>query len=46
MKYNPNPCLDCDCYDPDFGCTMSGIDREYACPLVDDFEYNSPDESL
>ena len=29
----PNPCLDCDCYDPDMGCTMPGIDKSYACPL-------------
>lgn len=30
---NKNPCLDCDCYDPDMGCTMPGTDRWYACPL-------------
>ena len=31
-----NPCLDCDCYDPDLGgCTMPSIDRSYACPLED-----------
>ena len=29
----PNPCLDCDCYDPDMGCPMPGIDKSYACPL-------------
>lgn len=28
-----NECLYCDCYDEDFGCTMSSIDKEYACPL-------------
>lgn len=28
-----NPCHDCDCYDPDIGCTMSSLDRSYACPL-------------
>ena len=27
-----NLCLDCDCYDSDFGCTMSSIDKSYACP--------------
>lgn len=27
-----NECLDCDCYDGDFGCTMPSIDRSYACP--------------
>lgn len=31
-----NPCLDCDCYDPDFGCTMPSLDRYYACPLYAD----------
>jgi hypothetical protein len=30
---NENPCLYCDCYDPDMGCTMSSLDRWYACPL-------------
>lgn len=29
----PNPCLDCGCNDPDMGCTMSGIERSYGCPL-------------
>lgn len=28
-----DPCLDCDCNDPDMGCTMPGVDRSYACPL-------------
>jgi len=30
-----NPCLEqnCGCYDPDGGCTMSSLDRFYACPL-------------
>lgn len=27
-------CLSCDCYDPDMGCTMLSIDREYACPIT------------
>jgi hypothetical protein len=26
-------CLNCDCYDPDLGCTMPSVDRGYACPL-------------
>ena len=30
---NKNPCLGCDCYDPDMGCTMPGMDKWYACPL-------------
>lgn len=29
-----NPCLQCDCYDADFGCTMPSIDKWYACPLT------------
>ena len=29
-------CLTCDCYDPDYECTMSGLDRSYACPLCSD----------
>ena len=28
------PCLNCDCHDPDMGCTMPSIDKSYACPLV------------
>lgn len=28
-----NPCLDCDCYDPDMGCTMPSLDLDYACSL-------------
>jgi len=28
-------CSTCDCYDPDMGCTMSSIDRIYACPYID-----------
>lgn len=35
---NSNPCLYCDCYDPDLGCTMSPLDRYYACPLYDDVD--------
>lgn len=31
-KRRKNECLDCDCYDGDFGCTMPSIDRSYACP--------------
>lgn len=29
-------CFDCDCYDPDMGCTMPSIDLSYACPLSSD----------
>lgn len=36
MKPNINPCLGHDCYDPDTGCMMPGIDRWYACPLRTD----------
>ena len=29
-----NPCLRCDCYNPDYeGCEMPSYDRIYACPL-------------
>lgn len=28
-----NRCFFCDCYDEDFGCTMSSFDKAYACPL-------------
>ena len=31
-KRRKNECLDCDCYDGDYGCTMPSIDRSYACP--------------
>ncbi len=31
-------CIECDCYDEDFGCTMPSVDKSYACPL------NSPDD--
>lgn len=33
-----NECLNCDCYDEDFGCTMPSIDKWYACPLEADEE--------
>ena len=36
MKPNINPCLGYDCYDPDTGCMIPGIDRWYACPLRPD----------
>ena len=32
MKKETNPCLGCDAYDEDLGCTMPSIDRSYACP--------------
>lgn len=28
-------CSSCDCYDEDYGCTMSSFDKQYACPLND-----------
>lgn len=31
-------CANCDCNDPDVGCTMPSIDRSYACPLNTDSE--------
>lgn len=36
MKITKNPCLGYDCYDPDTGCMIPGIDRWYACPLQPD----------
>ena len=36
MRHEKNPCLRCDCYDTDLGCTMPSLDREYACPLRED----------
>lgn len=33
-----NPCWGCDCYDEDMGCTMSSLDRCYACPLENENE--------
>ena len=30
-----NPCFNCDCYDPDMGCTMPAVDKSYACSLED-----------
>lgn len=36
---NCNPCLNCDCYNPDFGCTMPSIHRSYACSLESDDEF-------
>ena len=38
-----NECTNCDCYDPDMGCTMPSIDRQYACPLYEcDSLYSKP----
>lgn len=31
MIKEANPCLGCDCYDSDMGCTMSSLDKMYAC---------------
>lgn len=39
-----NYCLDCDCYDPDMGCTMPEIDKCYACPYYY-LEGGEPDET-
>ena len=36
---NDNPCLNCGCYDPDFGCTMPSVDRAYACLLEDNDDW-------
>lgn len=33
-----NPCWGCGCYDEDMGCTMSSLDRCYACPLENENE--------
>lgn len=35
-KVEANPCLGHGCYDPDLGCTITGIDRWFACPLMPD----------
>ena len=40
MKREVNPCLGCDAYDPDFGCTMPSIDMWYACPIESETEEN------
>ena len=32
-RYNMTDCLNCDCYDPDMGCTMPSVDKSYACLL-------------
>lgn len=29
-------CLTCGCYDPEYGCTYSGLDRFFVCPLCSD----------
>ena len=36
MNQEKNPCLMCDCYDPDMGCIMPPMDKTFACPLEDD----------
>lgn len=33
-----NPCLGCDCWDPDMGCTMPSIHMSYTCHLADKSE--------
>ena len=32
-RYNMTDCLNCDCYNPDMGCTMPSVDKSYACLL-------------
>lgn len=39
-------CLRCDCYDPDYECTMSSLDKSYACPLDTTFEKEIKKEVL
>lgn len=34
-----DPCVFCDCYDPDRGCTMPSLDMSYACPLREEPQY-------
>lgn len=36
-------CTLCDCYDPDYGCTMPSIDKCYACPLYSDSDTDIDD---
>ncbi len=38
MSNEINECLTCYAYDPDFGCTMSGIDLTYGCPFQENDE--------
>lgn len=33
-----NDCFSCDCYDPDLGCTMPSIHKDYACSLYNNGE--------
>lgn len=35
MQKENDPCLTCDCYDSDMGCTMPSVDKAYACSLED-----------
>ena len=37
-------CLTCDCYDPDYECNMSPLDRSYACPLCSDADDDAESE--
>lgn len=47
-----NPCLDCYCYDSDFCCTMSSLDKIYFCPyfcpefISEDFDFEDFDSLL
>lgn len=36
-------CLTCGCYDSEYGCTMSGFDRSYDCPLCSDADDDESD---
>ena len=35
-----DPCMDCDAYDCDFGCTMPSIHKWYACPIESELPEN------
>ena len=40
MSREVNPCLSCNAYDSDFGCTMPSVDMWYACPIESETEEN------
>ena len=42
-KVERDPCCGCDCNDPDMGCTMSSIDRSYACPMENEYTLEGED---
>ena len=41
-----NPCLNCDCYDLDMGCTMPSIDLDYACSIEDSNQMDDQTDSM